>query len=68
MRFEFDACKILSGSINIYRSYPRKANFEQIHITLSCICMTCCHAYAWQHTITDWMSIQLEEYNGWWQL
>jgi len=34
------ACKILSGSIKICRSYSRKANFEQIHIMLSCICMT----------------------------
>ena len=34
------ACKILSGSVKICQSYSRKANFEQIHITLSCICMT----------------------------
>ena len=31
------ACQILSGSVKVCRSYSRKANFEQIHITLSCI-------------------------------
>jgi len=42
VRFEFGlhACKILSGSVNVCQSYSRKADFEQIHITLSCICMT----------------------------
>jgi len=38
VRFEFslhNACKILFGSIKVYQSYPRKADFEQIHITLS---------------------------------
>jgi len=34
------ACKILSGSVKVCRSYLRKANFEQIHITLSSICTT----------------------------
>jgi len=33
------ACEILSGSIKVCRNYSRKADFEQIHITLSCICM-----------------------------
>jgi len=34
------ACKILSGSVKVCRSYSRKANFEQIHIKLSCVCIT----------------------------
>jgi len=33
------ACKILSGSVKVCRSYSRKADFEQIHITQSCIFM-----------------------------
>jgi len=37
------ACKILSGSVKVCRSYSPKADFEQIHITLST---------AWLHTIT----------------
>jgi len=32
--------KILSGSVMVCRSYSRKADLKQIHITLSCICMT----------------------------
>jgi len=28
-------CKILSGSVKVCQSYSRKANFQQIHITLS---------------------------------
>jgi len=31
------ACKILSAPIKVCRSYSRKSDFEQIHITLSCI-------------------------------
>ena len=38
------ACKLLSRSVKVCRSYSRKADFQQIHtgITLpvSCICMT----------------------------
>jgi len=34
------ACKILSRSVKVCRSYLRKADFEQMHITMSCICMT----------------------------
>jgi len=34
------ACKILSASVKVCRNYSRKANFEQINITLSCKCMT----------------------------
>ena len=34
------ACKILSGSVKVCGSYSRKADYEQIHITLSYICMT----------------------------
>jgi len=34
------ACKILSGSIKVCWSYLQKADFEQIHIMLSCKCMT----------------------------
>ena len=37
------ACKILSGSVKVCESYSRKANFEQIRIMLSCICMTAYH-------------------------
>jgi len=31
------ACKILSGSVKVCWSYSRKADFQQIHITLSYI-------------------------------
>jgi len=34
------ACKILSRSIKVWRSYSQKADFEEMHITLSCICIT----------------------------
>jgi len=43
MRFELGlgptyASKILSGSVKVYRSYSRKADFKQkMHITLSCV-------------------------------
>jgi len=39
------ACKILLGSVKVCRSYSRKADFEQIHITQSCICMTAYNNY-----------------------
>jgi len=42
------ACKILSGSIKVCRSYSRTADFEQIHIMLPCICMT---AYSRHFTV-----------------
>jgi len=34
---EFTFAENLSGSVKVCRSYSRKADFEQIHITLSCI-------------------------------
>jgi len=37
------ACKILSGSVQVCWNHSRKADFEQIHLTLSRI-------HAWQHT------------------